>query len=195
MLPWRPAFLRSAVLGSAMALSVAVPGAAQPRPPDSTAVSVVVAAPRTVVRRALVAPGWGQLTNRQPAKAVAVWVGLAATGTGIGVSHVQYRRLRHAALYRRCEGEPTASVCTDVSNYADEAARYPGVPAATLRSLRDDARRRRDLFVLGTAVVYGLQALDAYVSAHLRQFDDGSDLSVGVTPIDGRAGVALRLGR
>ena len=82
-----------------------------------------------------------------------------------------------------------------MSAYADEAARYPGVSAATLRTLRDDARRRRDLFVLGTLVVYGLQALDAYVSAHLRQFDDGSDLSVGLAPVDGRPGATLRLVR
>lgn len=170
------------------------PAETRPAVADSGAVPLVLA-PRTVLRRALVAPGWGQLTNRQPVKAVAVWGGLAATGAGVGVSHVQYLRLRHAALYRRCESEPTAAVCADVAAYADEAARYPGIPAATLRTLRDNTRRRRDLFILGTAVVYALQGLDAYVSAHLRQFDDGSDLSVGMTPVDGQPGLALRITR
>ncbi len=180
------------------------PGRTANRVPDAdtaAAAAPTPLSPSRVVRRALVAPGWGQLTNRQPVKAVAVWGGLAAAGTGVGVSHVQYLRLRHAALYRRCETDPAPNVCTGIDGFADEAARYPGVSAATLRGLRDGARRRRDLFLLGTATVYALQALDAYVSAHLRLFDDGSDLSVGLAtpgsfPGDlpgGDPGLALRL--
>ena len=167
------------------------PDAAVVAPSDSARAPL---SPRRVVRRALVAPGWGQLTNRQPVKAAVVWGTLGATGAGVAVSQVQYLRLRHAALFRRCESAPDPAVCTGIDGFADEAARYPGIDAATLRGLRDAARRRRDLFVLATATAYALQSLDAYVSAHLRLFDDGSDLSIGLAaPADARAPVSLAL--
>ncbi len=170
----------------------ASPEIAEVAPADSMRVPL---SPRRVVRRALVAPGWGQLTNRQPVKAAVVWGTLGATGAGVGISQVQYLRLRHAALFRRCETSPDPTVCTGIDGFAGDAARYPGIDAGTLRGLRDRARRRRDLFILATATAYALQSLDAYVSAHLRLFDDGSDLSIGLTaPPDGGApALALRV--
>ncbi len=47
---------------------------------------------------------------------------------------------------------------------------------------RDAFRRNRDLSILGIGIVWSLQVLDAYVSAHLLDFDVGEDLTFHVAP-------------
>jgi hypothetical protein len=41
---------------------------------------------------------------------------------------------------------------------------------------------RRDLFILGTAIIYGVQILDAMVEAHFTEFDVSKDLSLKISP-------------
>jgi Family of unknown function (DUF5683) len=41
---------------------------------------------------------------------------------------------------------------------------------------------RRDLFILATAIVYGVQILDALVEAHFTEFDVSKDLSLQISP-------------
>lgn len=52
-----------------------------------------------------------------------------------------------------------------------------------IRSQRDSLRRNRDLLLIGIGVWYGLTLLDAYVSAHLLDFDVGEDLSISFYPV------------
>ena len=59
--------------------------------------------------------------------------------------------------------------------------------------------QRRDLFIILTAGFYALNILDAYVWAHLNQFDNSDDLTLKVQPsfvnIAGQqsAGLSLKL--
>ena len=65
----------------------------------------------------------------------------------------------------------------------DEVANDIGqVAASTLRSERDRYRRNRDLARLGVVAVYGLSVLDAYVSAHLLDFNVDENLSLRLIP-------------
>jgi hypothetical protein len=41
---------------------------------------------------------------------------------------------------------------------------------------------RRDLFILGTVIIYGVQILDALVEAHFTEFDVSKDLSLKISP-------------
>jgi hypothetical protein len=150
--------------------------------------------PLGALTRALVAPGWGQLYNGQPAKAAVVWAGLGGLGTGVVLQHRRYLRLRHAAIYAVCTDSDPQTTCADAgyARYAQEAAPYTGYRADALRSLRDRARRNRDLFIVGTAAGIALQALDAYVSAHLLTFDVDERLSVQLVPVPGGAAWVLR---
>jgi len=157
--------------------------------PDSAARRI--APPRAVLRRALVAPGWGQLSNRQPLKAAVVWSALGGSAGAAAFLHGRYREAGRAYLFRACTDVPaTCKVPEATTDYADDyARRYAGLPAATVRQNRDRLRRNRDLLILGVGFVYALQAADAYVSAHLRDFDDDERLALVFTP----DGLALRL--
>lgn len=64
-------------------------------------------------------------------------------------------------------------------------ARFEPFPNASTRGIqnaRDLTRRSRDQAIFWTVVVYALNGIEAYVSAHLRTFDVSDNLSLRVTP-------------
>ena len=160
----------------------------------SVASSASGRSPRGALTRALVVPGWGQFYNGQSLKAAIVWAGLGGLGTGVVLQHRRYLQLRHAAIYTVCSDTDPSTTCADPSyaRYAEEAAPYEGYRADALRNLRDRARRNRDLFLVGTAAGVALQALDAYVSAHLLSFDVDERLSLQFVPGQGGGTWVLR---
>ena len=185
VLPLAVLLLAAPAPAAQVADSLAAPSAQ----PDTTQT------PGRALRRALVLPGWGQVYVGQPVKAP---VAAAAVGGSIAYLVIQQRRttrLRRAALYAGCLDAPDRDVCleTDLDALLPAYLASDGetVGAAALRSRRDAARGSRDVAVVVTGAVYALQALDAYVSAHLLSFDVSDDLSVGVEP--GPGGTALRL--
>ena len=150
-------------------------------PPDSTKLP----SPNGALWRSLAAPGWGQVYVGQPAKAPFV-VGALGGLAGLSIYlNGRYTRFRHAYLYVVNEKTPDATTPNPDNPFAsffqdwiDSGAQ----PATTTRQLRDDGRRNRDLALLGTGLVYALQALDAYVAAHLVDFDVSEDLSLHLLP-------------
>ena len=138
-------------------------------------------APGGALRRGFV-PGWGQIYNRQFYKLPFVYAGLAALGYGIYHYNNEYLLFRRAALFRQCqEGDPHCRPAWQ--SYEDayrHVQRFPeqAIPATTLHTFRNDARRNRDLFFVGFALYYALTVLDAYVSAHLVHFDVSESLSL-----------------
>jgi hypothetical protein len=128
--------------------------------------------------RSLVVPGWGQLHNGQPTRAA---VALGAVGGMVTLTVVidhRYRLYRRAFLYASFQNDPESPYEAFRDDWLRTGARSP----AATRVVRDNLRRNRDLAIIGTAAVYALQALEAYVSAHLLEFDVGEDLSVRVIP-------------
>jgi hypothetical protein len=109
---------------------------------------------------------------------------VAGLATGIVLANGRYVRMRHAYLY--VSREDANPAIPDSSNeyvrYFETWQEAGALSAAAVRSRRDGARRLRDLSVLGTALGYVLQALDAYVGAHMLDFDVGEDLSLGPAP-------------
>ncbi|HET6568331.1 MAG TPA: DUF5683 domain-containing protein [Rhodothermales bacterium] len=168
--------------------------------------------PKGALLRAAVLPGWGQFYNRQYVKIPVVWAGLGAITVFALRQNSQYLTFRHAylyAYYNNPEEERPPEYCDCYADDYRKALSRMGVQvpgpgaddqvqrgqlAPTLRQYRDVFRRNRDLTYFGIGVVYGLTVLDAYVSAHLLDFDVGEDLTLSVTP--GLQGVSatLRLG-
>ena len=187
----------------ALAAFAAPEGAAQTAPPRSDTLAAEAAAavterlrapgerdgrtPRGALRRALVAPGWGQLYNGQRLKAPVVWGALGSIAGAAVYADVRYLEFRRAYL-----GTVRAA---DYPQFQREAARYAAYRPDVLRAERERFRRNRDLLIVGVGLGYALQALDAYVSAHLLDFDVAETLSVTLTPTpDGpRAGLRLSL--
>jgi len=194
---WRLVILFAGVL----ALVYATSSQAQIAPDSNLTASYAVPdssdlpSPTGALWRSLVVPGWGQVYVGQPPKAPFV---VGALGGLVGLSlylNGRYTRYRQAYLYVVNEETPDATTPNPDNPFApffqdwvDSGAQ----PATTIRQLRDDGRRNRDLAILGTGLVYALQALDAYVAAHLVDFDVSEDLSLHVLPsADGPQLVAI----
>ncbi len=153
--------------------------------------------PRSALRRAFV-PGWGQLYNREYYKVPVVYVGLVAfVGSALLVNR-RYRLYRHAYLFTARtnpdgtpvfpEYESDYSELLRVLELSSESILMPDEVAARrarlqpqFRAQRDVLRRNRDLLYFGTLAWYGFTVIDAYVSAHLAEFDVNESLAVQVT--------------
>lgn len=181
----------------ALSLTLVLPAAAQPdttaAPP--TAEDAREVSPGGALRRSLLVPGWGQLYNRDYVKVPVVVGGLGAFVGGVVVLNQRTTRYRRAAIFADCTNNPDAvppGTCDGAAAYEDEWTEAGSLSAAANRSLRDTSRRNRDLLVLLSVLAYGLQALDAYVSAELADFDVSEDLSLRLTPAAGGAVATLR---
>ena len=148
-----------------------------------------VHSPQGALWRAAAVPGWGQIYNGQYYKLPFVYGGLGAIVISALYNNHQYLRYRHAYLY--------AVAPEAYPQYADDAAEFQQFiqagQATLLRSQRDVFRRNRDLSYIGIGLFYGLTILDAYVSAHLLEFDIDEDLSLHVVPTVYPAGIHVRL--
>ncbi len=138
--------------------------------------------PREALRRAALAPGWGQIYNRQYYKLPFVYAGLAGSiGFALYLNN-RYLLFRHAYLYRDYQNQNPNPYERYKPAYDRISAQYGSVQAGALRDQRDIYRRNRDLSYFGIGLFYGLTVLDAYVSAHLLDFDVGEDLTIGLRP-------------
>jgi hypothetical protein len=113
-------------------------------------------------------PGAGQIYNRKYWKVPIVYAGLGTTIYFARENHLLYREFLDAFF---------------ASTDDDSSTIYNGTfTPAQLIELQDIYRRYRDLNLILTAVVYGLQILDAHVDAHLFYYDISDDLSLRWEP-------------
>jgi hypothetical protein len=156
--------------------------------------------PRGALYRALIIPGWGQVYNRQYYKLPFVYGGLAGISYGAYTNHRSYTLYREAYLFAEPrlweEGSPlyaefeasyhrmlrNQGLAPDDALSPEEAETRRARLAPGIRQTRDNLRRNRDLLYIGVGLFYAITVLDAYVSAHLLDFDVGDDLSVGFYP-------------
>jgi len=152
-------------------LVLSAPAAAQPAEPELRP----SATNRAV--RSMVFPAWGQMTNGRPVKAAVLF----SVQTWIWTRVIKESRAAHESeqrVFRLQEDGASALEITLAEASADEHA----------------ARRRDMLFWALFSGLYG--ALDAYVDAHLVDFDEeleeGRDLFAGIDPVNGEVQVGLR---
>jgi hypothetical protein len=126
--------------------------------------------PKAVLRKSLIIPGWGQITNKQVWKVPIVY-GLIG---GLGYYSVYLTKQYHdyrAAYYN------TFDTNTDMK-FGATPDYLLNQNASFLKSNRDFLRNRRDFIYVTVFLSYVLNAVDAYVFAHLRSFDVSDDLSM-----------------
>ena len=138
--------------------------------------------PQGALWRAAVVPGWGQLYNKQYYKIPVVWAGLGGITASALLVNQRYLRYRHAFHF-------VTGVNTSPEYEADfewlvnhlDITQETGLTLGTeFGQTRDNLRRNRDLLYIGVGLFYGLTILDAYVHAHLLDFDVGEDLTLSV---------------
>ena len=163
--------------------------------------------PGAALRRSFV-PGWGQLYNGEVYKVPIVYVGLIAFAGSALLVNRRYQLYRHAYLFTarvNSDGSPVfpeyesdySRLLRDLELRPEQILMPDEIEARRnrlepqIRSQRDALRRNRDLLYFGTIAWYGLTMIDAYVSAHLSEFDVTESLSVRVTGGLDRMGLAL----
>lgn len=114
-------------------------------------------------------PGWGQLVNKQAWKIPLVY-GLLGGVAGYSIYLTKRYHDYRAAFYNRNHDDMRFGPTPD---YIPES-----VNEQELRSVRNRLRNRRDLTYIAFVLAYGLNAVDAYVYAHMRSFDVSEDLSM-----------------
>jgi hypothetical protein len=130
---------------------------------------VYVHSPKKAALLSAVLPGAGQVYNRKYWK-----VGIIAGGAGALIYSLNYNNrnfgLFKSELIKRQQG--LGGLDADLGLYTD----------ANLNELQDFYRRNRDLSVVGLALLYALNIIDANVDAHLYDFNVSDDLSMHIRP-------------
>lgn len=126
--------------------------------------------PRKAAKYSAMLPGLGQYYNRKYWKIPILYAGGGLLFYFIRDNNQAYKRYRNALEIRR-----------DTNNM--ELDQYVGIYNSTqLQTLRDGRRRDRDFTVILSVLAYIINILDAYVDAHLMEFDMSDDLTLKIQP-------------
>lgn len=110
-------------------------------------------------------PGLGQIYNRQYWKAGLVYAA-AAVSAGFLISNQRnYRKYHKAYIYR-------------IDNNPDTPILYPEYTTEDLNLLRKGFRQYTEYSAIAGTLIYLMNILDAYISAHLKTFDMSKDISL-----------------
>lgn len=166
--------------------------------------------PKGALWRGAVVPGWGQYYNKQYLKIPVVYVGLGGLTGAALYTNSRYLLYRHAFLFTAREDTSGSPVFPQFADDYEQLISELGLPPESsltpeeiasrrarlepgFRSQRDSLRRNRDLLYIGIGLWYGLSLLDAYVSAHMLDFDVSEDLSVTIFPHPDASGLTARV--
>ncbi|MDA1028720.1 MAG: DUF5683 domain-containing protein [Bacteroidetes bacterium] len=184
------------MFGSHSAFGQTIEDETQPVSAQNQMVVKTPSSPQGALWRSAVAPGWGQIYNKQYIKLPFVYAALGGLIYNAVTSHQDYVLYREAFQYKAFQEQVDAGTITvnPRSSFSDSyqqvASEFGAVSSRPLEAQRNIFRRSRDLSFVGVGLVYGLAMLDAYVSAHLLDFDVGENLSIQVEPRPG--GISLK---
>lgn len=129
----------------------------------------------------LVIPGAGQIYNKSYLRVPFVWGAIGGIGYVMIYNTREYRCLKEAYIHA-IDGTPyTPHSCS--KNLRDNLPLIHD--AATIRTIRDKVNNDMQLSIVVFSFAWLLNGVDAFVDAHLKDFDMGEDLSF---KIDTRAG-------
>ena len=120
----------------------------------------------------LIVPGSGQIYNGSYWKAPIVWGLIGTMGTVMAFNINQYNDYDSrytSALMEEMAGEPN----TDPG----------GLSSSQLFNLRTQANKARQLSIVLFSFAWLGNSIEAYVDAHLKEFDVSEDLSIRLKPI------------
>lgn len=138
--------------------------------------------PRKSTIRSMILPGWGQVSNHQYWKLPLVVGAFATLGLIANFNHERYMKYRdYYYIVSPHPEDPTYIPPTTVAvPYEDGQIR--DLDVNQLKRLNDGYRRNRDYTYIGMFLAWGLNVVDANVSAHLKTFDVSDDISIRLKP-------------
>jgi Family of unknown function (DUF5683) len=132
--------------------------------------------PRKAALYALIIPGGGQVYNKDFWKVPLVYGAYYGLYVVYKFNNTQYNTLRNCLINRRE---------TDVKKKLSDPCQSPRLNTIDERSLiayRDQYNKIRQQSILGLVLVHILSATEAYVDAHLKNFDIDDNLSIQLMP-------------
>lgn len=138
--------------------------------------------PRRATYKSLIFPGLGQIYNRQYWKLPLVYGGF---GTIFGIIHynnVRYKKYRSYYYILVPHPEDPTYVPPSTTSVPYEDGTIRDLDVNQLKRINDGYRRNRDLSIISLALVWGLNIIDANVSAHLKTFDVNDQISLEWKP-------------
>ncbi len=146
---------------------------------DSTQYKII---PRHATIKSAILPGWGQIYNRQYWKLPLVYGGFATIGGIIRYNNKRYKKYReyYYIVSPHPEDPSYSPPSTTAVPYEDGTIR--SLDVNQLKRINDGFRRNRDLSIISLALVWGLNIIDANVSAHLKTFDVSDNISLHWEP-------------
>ncbi len=157
-------------------LTVCIPEESLSFTSDNAVQNDTIPEPRTVMLRSLMVPGWGQITNQQAWKVPIVYGVIGGMIYAAIVFDNQYQGYR--AAYYNSFADNTDMRFGPTPDFVN-----PDFSQEGLRQQRNSFRNQRDLTFVLVGVAYALNAIDAYVFAHMRDFDVSDDLSARISPV------------
>ena len=181
-------FLQNILLALTLLLVTNVKG--QILETDTTLISEVpefaeeIHSPKQAAIYSAILPGLGQAYNKKYWKIPIIYIGFGTLGYFISWNNKRYKVLK-LAYGDLTDGDPNTDSYLDL-----DAAQYYDLDNESernqfqngLNKQQDYYRRNRDLMIIGTAVFYALNIIDASVDAHLFDFDISEDLSFNWQP-------------
>lgn len=123
---------------------------------------------RTASVMSAILPGAGQVYNKKYWKVPIIYAGLGGFGY---LFYVNQEKFSFYSKNLKAEYDNDANTINE-----------SGYSGTQLQTLKADYRKSRDLGIIGCAVFYALNILDANVDAHLTTFDVSDDLSLELRP-------------
>jgi hypothetical protein len=130
--------------------------------------------PRTATIRSALIPGWGQAYNKQYWKIPLIYAALGTTG------YIFVYNIKNYNLFKNAYKQSVIDGGIDNDPNIDPSVRL--YSQASLLANRNVFRQNIDYSVLFFLLFWGLNVVDATVSAHLRTFDVSDDISLELNP-------------
>jgi Family of unknown function (DUF5683) len=128
----------------------------------------------------LIAPGAGQIFNGSYWKAPIVWGVVGTMGTVMALN---------INTYNEFDSRYIAALKAEI-NMMDNPD-PDGLSSSQLFNLRTQANKNRQLTIVMFSLVWIGQSVEAFVDAHLKEFDVSDDLSIRFKPIMMREGASI----
>lgn len=129
--------------------------------------------PKKALLLTAVLPGLGQIYNKKYWKLPIVYGGVGTMVFLIIRNNKQYNRFKTALIIRDDGG---------IDEFTNPDTRVESLTDSSLRLLRNEALKNRELSYIGLAFSYILSGVDAFVDAHLHGFDVSDDLTLEWQP-------------
>ncbi len=126
--------------------------------------------PNTAALLSTVLPGSGQFYNRSYWKIPLVYGGLLTFGYLAYWNNEQAQAFQDELDYRNANNNEKNDPSLEI--YSN----------SSLENGRDQSTRYRDMNIILGVLWYGLNIMDAYVDAHLKEFEVSDNLAIGINP-------------